>query len=158
MESVHCENRQILLSAAITMLFFAILFIQPKYSPAEANDLQEVITLASESSEAKATLAKSLKENPNPSRSDLKEIRNRINEILVTEKSRAVTGDYSLQTPTALAESKKMSSATEAAELESKTWNQMTTEEKITFAFRMLMKAVAILLIFSFVSYKIASN
>ena len=143
---------------SIVAICLAAMWILFGYLPAEANDLQEVITLASGSSEAKGTLAKSLKENPNPSRSDLKGIRNRINEILVTEKSRAVTGDYSLQTPTALAESKKKSNASEASEPESKTWNQMTTDEKIAFAFRVLMKAVAILLIFSFVSYKIASK
>ncbi|MDO9099663.1 MAG: hypothetical protein Q7V53_02815 [Caldisericota bacterium] len=114
-------------------LAVAALLIVWGNSPAESQDLQAVISLASSNPESKASLAASLKETPNPSRADLHRMRNRVNEILVNGMAKEVTGDITLATPAEHKATGGYHEADQVAALESKTWGEMNTGERAEY-------------------------
>lgn len=101
--------------------------------PAEAEEVQAVVLHAQSNAEAKAALAASFAEIPNPDRIDLRRMRRQVDEILVTQTARAVTGDRSLQTPSALAAIREKEDAARMTAIEAKTWRHMSDDERIAF-------------------------
>ena len=95
-------------------------WIASDYLPADAQSVQAVVSLSEKSPAAKAELASFLKVTPNPDRSDLAKITKQINEILVTETARQVTGDMTLKTPTELAAQQEVKQSAELASLNAK--------------------------------------
>jgi hypothetical protein len=103
------------------------------FLPADVNEVQAVVALAAPNAEAKAALAESLSKTPNPDRVDLRRMRRDVNEILVTETARTVTGDLSLQTPSALAAARARDYAERMAAIESRPWRQMSYAEQFAY-------------------------
>lgn len=101
--------------------------------PADVEEVQAVVVRARANAEAKAALATAFAEIPNPDRIDLRRMRRQVDEILVTETARALTGDRSLQTPSALAVIREKDDAAQMAAIESKTWRHMSDDERIAF-------------------------
>jgi uncharacterized Zn finger protein len=108
-------------------------WIASDFLPADADSVQAVVSLAAKSPAAKAELVAALKETPNPDRSDLNKIRKRVNEIIVTETAREVTGDTTLKTPTEMDSQRDRALAAREAKLESTSWESMSNEEKVQY-------------------------
>ena len=80
-----------------TVFIFGFLYwIAWDYMPSKAEDLQKVVSLAESHPKAKEALADLLKETPAPNNNQLKRIRSSVNEIVLLETSKKVTGDPSL--------------------------------------------------------------
>lgn len=121
-------------SLVLVALGIALLLMMVRdNSPAKPEDLQGVISLASINPEANAALAAALLETPNPSRADLDGMRDRVNEIVVTEIAKEVTGETTLQTPSVARATRELHQAQYLAALESKAWAEMSNQERIDF-------------------------
>ncbi|MDR2837752.1 MAG: hypothetical protein LBV49_04160 [Azonexus sp.] len=100
------------------------------YLPAEPKDVQEIVSLAATSPEAKAVVVASLKKTPNPKNSELNDLRSRVNEVIVTETARTITGDKTLETPSAREVSRERQETARLASIKSKTWAEMNNGER----------------------------
>jgi hypothetical protein len=98
-------------------------------APSKADKVQEVVSLAAKSPEAAAAVAESLKNNPNPSVVELHALRSHVNEILVTETARQVTGDKTIETPTERDAALKRQEVKRYEMLAAKPWAEMTFDE-----------------------------
>lgn len=121
------------LLVTLALMLGIIFWVFSDYLPAHAEDLQAVIVLAEPSPVAKSVLAASLKDTPNPNRNELRRLRNRVNEIIVTEMARTATGDETLETPSERDASRAMQRAARLAAIESKAWGEMSNEERAEF-------------------------
>lgn len=93
---------------AIFLAYLSYLFYG--YSPASAEDVNKTVKLASSSVEAKNVVSKEFSVTPNPNNFELDRINTRVEEIIVTETARVVTGNRALIAPTEkklIAEQKK---------------------------------------------------
>ena len=79
---------------AVTVLVLTILYEQ---SPAPAEDVKALASLAATSPQATAILQEGLKQAPTPSRRELADLMSQVNERVVLEASRTLTGDQSLR-------------------------------------------------------------
>lgn len=84
----------------VIILLAFLSFIFYGYLPANAEEVNNTVKLASSNTQAKAEVAKALRQTPNPTRFDLARIDTRVEEIIVTETARVVTGNKYLTTPT----------------------------------------------------------
>ena len=66
------------------------------YSLSSANDLEEVVKLAEQNDEAMVFVKQFLAKNPAPKNKDLSKLKSEINEIIVRDIARNVTGNKSL--------------------------------------------------------------
>ncbi len=107
-----------------------LMWFASSWLPADAQDVQAVVTLAEKSPEAKADLAAALKAQPNPDRGDLAKMTERVNEILVTEQARVVTGNKDLKTPTQMKAEREAERKARAAVLDAKQWSSMSDDDK----------------------------
>lgn len=103
------------------------------YLPASAEDLQAVVVLAGPSPAAKGALAALLKETPHPNRSELRDMRRRVNEVIVTEMARAITGDKTIEAPAERDAIRERQDVSRIAQLEVKSWGGMSNEERAHF-------------------------
>jgi len=77
----------------------SLFWLWSDYQQASAEDLQAVISMATPSPEATSLLAVALKETPRPDHAQLRDMRKRVNEALVAESMRSLTGDQTLESP-----------------------------------------------------------
>lgn len=113
----------------IACAVFAIWVWVPDLLPAEAADIHSLAVTAQANEEAKGLLAEELKTNPNPSRGELRKVQRRINEILVTAKSREVTGDKTLKSPAQQEKDEGARYAARLAQIEAKSVTNMNSDE-----------------------------
>ena len=83
----------------LAIIFACVSYVLYGYSPASADAVNETVKLASSSIDAKSVLSKELRNTPNPNNFELGRINSRVEEIIVTETARVVTGDPALMTP-----------------------------------------------------------
>lgn len=117
----------------IAFVILAIWAWVPDLLPAEAADVQEVVAAAQPNDEARRVLVEALKATPNPTRGDLRKVQKQVNEILVTAKSREVTGDMALKSPTQQAQAEAARAAASMVQIEAKAWAEMSSEEVAIF-------------------------
>lgn len=111
------------------------LFLLSSQLPARVDDVKEVAAIAESSTQAKLEFAASLQKTPNPNRSELRAMRSRVNEILVTETARAVTGNDALNTPSQIDAARKKEEAASAIALGSKGWSDMNIGERVQYLY-----------------------
>lgn len=117
----------------IACVMLAIWAWAPDFVPAEEADIQAVATAAQPNDEARRVLADMLKATPNPTRGELRKVRKKVNEILVTAKSREVTGDKTLQSPTQRAQEQAERAEARLVQIEAKALADMDSEELSIF-------------------------
>lgn len=118
---------------AIVLIFGTIYVLQSDCMPAEPKDVQAVAALAETSPAAKAAVVSALEKTPNPDRGELRRLRKRVDEILVTEASRKLTGNMGLHTPSEAAALRDKQEAALLARTESKSWNELTEDEQAAY-------------------------
>lgn len=138
MISTQRGDSSLSLLLSLVLLFGCLYSVVSDYFPAQADDLQKVVSLASHSQEARAELAAALATTPSPNRKELRRIKYRINEIVVTETARSVTGDASIKSPAAMEASQKADFAARVAAIGAKGWGEMTVDEKYDFLYSKL--------------------
>lgn len=138
MISTQRGDSSLSLLLSLALLFGGLYFVVSDYFPAQADDLQEVVSLASHSPEARAELTAALATTPNPNRKELRRIQYLINEIVVTETARSVTGDASIKSPAAMEADQKADFAARVAAISAKGWGEMTVDEKYDFLYSKL--------------------
>jgi hypothetical protein len=147
MKSVQRGESTMSLLVSMAVIFGFLVWLLSDYMPADAEDLQAVISLAAPSPDAKSALATALKETPNPNRTELRHMRSRVNEIIVTETARVVTGDKTLETPSERNAANERLGAARLAAIESKAWSEMSGEERAAF---LASKSYVVAAIFAF--------
>jgi len=120
----------------MALVLACLFWMLSDYAPASAEDLQAVISTATPSPEAKSILAVALKETPHPNRAQLSNMRKRVNEVLVTESVRSLTGDQTLESPSVRAATREKAEEDRLASIESKAWTEMSNEERAEFIAR----------------------
>lgn len=115
---------------ALALVVCSLYWLLSDYFPARAVDLQEVVALAGQNPAANVVLAASLKETPNPNRMELRRIRSHVNEVIVTEMARIVTGDKTIETPSERQANREREAVARTAALESKSFGEMSNEER----------------------------
>ena len=81
---------------AIAVTFMVVTFAY-EWSPAPAEDVMALVTKAATSPGATAIVQEGLQRTPTPSHGELADLRTRVNERLVLDTARALTGDQSLR-------------------------------------------------------------
>lgn len=71
------------------------------FGPADAQELQQIAASAAKSPDAKAAFVEYLLKNPSPNRLEAAEAKRLVNEVLVRDTARAVTGDPTIKTRSA---------------------------------------------------------
>ena len=82
--------------------------------PASPDDVKALVAKAEASPAAMAVLQEGLKNTPTPTRDELTDLREKVNERLMLETSRALTGDPSLRSSTEIKVDDRRKRATEA--------------------------------------------
>ena len=129
----------------VALLAVAFRWLLDDYLPASAEDLNAVVALADSSTAARTILVGALKETPNPNRGELRLLRSRMNEVIVTETARAVTGDKTIETPTERASARETQEASRIDQLAAKSWGEMSNEERAALAISRASLAVLVL-------------
>lgn len=132
-KSVQKGQGSLSLLVSIVLVLCSLLWLLSDYLPAQADELKEVVSLAATSPEAKAAVVATLKQTPNPNRMELRHMRNRVNEIIVTDTARKVTGDTTLETPSERDASREREAVARLAAIESKPWSKMSNDERAEF-------------------------
>ena len=118
---------------AIVLISVTLFLLLADHQPAESKDVQQLVALAEASPAAKAVVVSALEKTPNPDRGELRSLRKRVDEILVTEASRRLTGKADLQTPSDAAALREKQEAALLARAESKSWNELTEDEQAAY-------------------------
>ena len=145
MKSLQRGGGAVRILVTLALLVGSLLLILPNWLPAQAEDLQTVIALAAPSAEAKAALSESLIKTPKPTVAQLGKMKSLVNEILVTETVRSVTGDGSLQTATVLAATQEADNKSRMMVIESKDWDQMSDIDRVIYILLFMPDALIIL-------------
>jgi hypothetical protein len=128
-------------------LFVGSLFwLLSDYRDAQAEDLQKVITTAADNVEANAVIAQALKASPNPNKIELRQLQKKVNEIIVTDLARKVTGDSTLKPPSANEANQSPKASDPLSAGKSKSWSELNSDERKNI----LIKAGIVLLIATF--------
>ena len=130
----------------IILIFGSLFWVLADYLPAESADVQSLVVLAAPSTDAKKMLVDFLKASPNPNRGELRQIKTRIDEILVTETARTVTGDPTLESLTEREARSTKEKKLELARLQATPWAQMTKDEQAVFFWDWFLGRLAIIL------------
>lgn len=101
----------------------------PDFLPADAGEVKSLAAVAAASNESREAFAAALKQTPNPTRAELRKMRTRVNELLVTETAREVTGDETLKAPADVQRDRSSAEAARQARLDAMAWREMSTEE-----------------------------
>lgn len=109
---------------------FAIWAWMPEFLPADAGDVKSLAAVAATTNESRAAFAAALKQTPNPSRAELRRMRTLVNDLLVTETAREVTGDATLKAPADVQQERASAEAARQAKLDAMAWREMSTEEQ----------------------------
>lgn len=95
--------------------------------PADAADVQALVSIAASNAEARKGLAETLKATPNPNRLELRKMHRRINDVMVTEVARQATGDKTLKTPA----ERQAEAAARRSHLQTKPWSELSSGERM---------------------------
>ena len=134
---------------AMVLIFGTIYVLQWDRMPAEPKDVQAVVALAEASPAAKAKVVAALEKTPNPDRSELRGLRSGVEEILVTEAARKLTGNMNLQTPTEAAALREKEETVRLAGIESKSWAEMSGDEQANYV---VSKSVYVFVVLFFIT------
>ncbi|MEK8034219.1 hypothetical protein AACH06_25615 [Ideonella sp. DXS29W] len=129
----RCKGNAILNLIIFLSVILIVVEVIPDYLPADAADVQALSKAAASNEPAKAALVEALKANPNPSRGQLRQIKQHVDELLLVAASREVTGDATLPAPSELRARDAKLLAERESQIQSKDWSGMTDEEKTWF-------------------------
>jgi len=115
---------------SVMLVLGGLYWLLSDYLPADAEDLQSLVSLAAPSTEARNVLAASLKASPNPNRIALREMRRRVNDIVVTETARAVTGDKTLESAGERGARLKREEAARIARVQATPWGDLNGDDR----------------------------
>lgn len=133
MKSVQRGEGTLSVVISIALITGYLSWVLSDFLPAQAEDLQKVVLTAAASPDANAVVVESLKETPNPNRIELRHMRSRVNEIIVTETARKVTGDKALETPSERNATLERQAEVRLSAIESKAWGEMSNDERADY-------------------------
>lgn len=105
--------------------------VAPELITADAAEVHALVAKAAPSTEATAVVAEGLKRHPQPTQGDLERMRADVNDVVLTQTARRVTGDPSVPTKAEKERARAAENEARRQRFEALRWDQMSAAERL---------------------------